>query len=630
MSFQTLIQTAVRRAKRKPILFGLVGVGVIAPVAALITRPAPPTLASTFYEIKRGDFLISVVEGGTLEAVNEVSIRNEVEGIARIIYIVPEGTYVKKGDLLVELDSSATQDNVNQQQINVEKAQFAVIQAEQQLEIQKSSVDSTVQAAKLRMEFAESDLEKYVKGEALQAQRNAQIEITNVLQNLRLAEDRLRWSEKLHKQGFETKSNLDKDRLAVSQGALTLEKAEKALWMLMTFDQPKSKRSLEATLQEAKENLARATLQGERLVAQYRADLETQKSTLELSQKKLQRDLKQLEATKIFAPQDGLVVYPSGYRFSSESMIEEGAIVRNRQELIKLPDVSEMKLQIKIHESHINQVHLDQEAFVVLDSMPDQRFQGVVNKVGVVPDSQSRWGNPNLKVYATEILVTDKLPDVKPGVSARAEIIITNLHNVLTVPIQAVTTRKGQQVVFSESAPHRPARVGIGMYNTKFIEITSGLKEGDRVLLAPRFDTEEKDLGGAIIAEGESLPSGGTNKTARSSARTKSLAARGSQGKSKPIVGASPGGRGSGSKVTADKADGGKVSQSQSDTTFPVKQSVSFVEHVIGGSSNQLSLLKQFDKNGDGQLDDNERAAMRNQFNREVSRSTPPADNSTK
>jgi len=79
-----------------------------------------------------------------------------------------------------------------------------------------------------------------------------------------------------------------------------------------------------------------------------------------------------------------------------------------------------MKLQLRIHESHINQCISANKAFVRSGMRwPDQRFQGEVNKVGVVPDSQSRWSNPNLKVYATEILVTDKLPDVKPGVSAR-------------------------------------------------------------------------------------------------------------------------------------------------------------------------------------------------------------------
>ena len=57
------------------------------------------------------------------------------------------------------------------------------------------------------------------------------------------------------------------------------------------------------------------------------------------------------------------------------------------------------------------------------------------------------------------------------------------------------------------------------MYNTKFIEITPGLKDGDRVLLAPPFDTKEKDLGGAIIADGEALPAGATNQPAASRRR---------------------------------------------------------------------------------------------------------------
>ena len=104
---------------------------------------------SATFEAKRGDFLISVVVGGTIEAVNEVVIRSEVEGTSRIIFIVPEGSYVRKGDLVVELDSSAAQDAVNQQQINVEKAEFALIQAKQQLDIQRSVVESDIAAAQL-------------------------------------------------------------------------------------------------------------------------------------------------------------------------------------------------------------------------------------------------------------------------------------------------------------------------------------------------------------------------------------------------------------------------------------------------------------------------------------------------
>ena len=589
--------------RRRPVLLGVLAFAGIVALVVVMRSSRPTGTALSFFEVKRGDFLISIVEGGTIEAVSETIIRSEVEGTARIIFIVPEGSIVKKGDLLVELDSSQVQDAVNLQQINVEKAQFALIQAEKQLEIQKSTVESEVDAAELKVEFAESDLEKYTKGEAQQTRRNAQIEITNVLETLQINEERLGWSEELHKKGFETKANLDKDRLAVSQSTLKLEQARQALWMIETFDIPKAQRQLEAALQEATESLERVKRQGESKLAQFQADVLTQKSTLELNKSKLARDLKQLEAAKIHAPQGGLVVYGGGgdRRFSSESMIEEGAVIRNRQEIIKLPDISEMRLTIKIHESYINNVERGQAAYVVLDAVPDHRFRGYVSRVAPLPDSSSRWMNPNLKVYVTEIRITDPMPNVKPGVSARAEVVITNLLNVLTVPLQAVTTRKGQQVVYLAEDPAQPVPVSVGHYNTKFIEISSGVKEGDRVMLTPPYDSQDKDLGNAIIEKGDALPAVETNGLNRAPVREPELERTG-EGEFNPGQ-RRPGGEG-GARRRGQRPEGDTTS-GRGDSGNPGQG---------GGPANREEMMKQFDTNGDGQLDETERAAMREKF----------------
>ncbi len=581
--------------RRRPVLTGVIAVGAIVALLFAMSSSRPADAAQSFYEVKRGDFLISIVEGGNVEAVSENIIRSEVEGTARIIFIVPEGSVVEKSNLLVELDSSQVQDAVNVQQINVEKAQFALIQAEKQLEIQKSTVESEVDAAKLKLEFAVSDLEKYTKGEAQQTRRNAQIEITNVLETLQINEERLGWSKELHEKGFETKANFDKDRLSVSQTTLKLEQAEQALWMIETFDIPKRQRELDAALQEAKENLERVKQQGESKLAQFQADELTQRSTLELNKSKLARDMKQLEGTKIYAPQGGLVIYGGGgdRRFSSESMIEEGAVIRNRQEIIKLPDISELRLTIKIHESYINNVERGQAAYVVLDASPDQRFRGYVSKVAPLPDSSSRWMNPNLKVYATEIRITDPMPNVKPGVSARAEVVVTNLANVLTVPLQAVTTRKGQQVVYLADAPTVPVPVQVGYYNTKFIEVTSGLKEGDRVMLSPPFDSQDKDLGNAIISQGDALPPVETNSLNRAPVR-------GPDG-GNPNIDESPGRR-------VEGGEGGGAGAGQGGRGEPSAGGQG------GGQVNREAMMKQFDTNGDGELDATERTAMQERF----------------
>ena len=96
-------------------------------------------------------------------------------------------------------------------------------------------------------------------------------------------------------------------------------------------------------------------------------------------------------------------------------------------------------------------------------------------------------------------------PEIKPGVSGRAEIVITNLSNVLAVPIQAVTSVKGEQVCFvGRGASPRKTQVEVGLYNDKFIEIKTGLKEGDELLLAPLLaESDEIDLSGSIVAANE-------------------------------------------------------------------------------------------------------------------------------
>jgi hypothetical protein len=204
-------------------------------------------------------------------------------------------------------------------------------------------------------------------------------------------------------------------------------------------------------------------------------------------------------------------------------------------------------------------------------------------------------------------------------VSARAEIVITNLANVLTVPIQAVTTRKGKQVVFLASAPEKPVPVTVGMYNSKFIEITSGVKAGDRVMLSPPFDTKEKDLGGSIIAQGEVPPEGSTN-TPPVRIRNDS---RGRSGGPEPGGERSLAGGEGRRPFNMEGAQGGDDSQREGMRSG--KRGPPRGEQAGGSRTNRQELLKRFDLNGDGALDESEMAAMREQFRRDRGRTNVPA-----
>ncbi|MCC7377072.1 MAG: HlyD family efflux transporter periplasmic adaptor subunit [Verrucomicrobiales bacterium] len=608
MNQPALLERVPPNLRRRPVLLVVAGLVVLV-LLAWILRPRNTSASTAYHEVRKGDFTVSIVEGGTLTAVSEVSIRNEVEGTSRIIYIVPEGSYVKKGDLLVELDSAQAQDQINQQNINVEKAQFSLIQAQAQLDIQRSTTNSDIRAAVLKLRFAQLDLEKFDQGQQVVDLVEASNKLVQAEAQLSVNLDNYVNSSNLATKGYETKQRLDSDRLSVMNTRNSLIVASNQLWMLKKFDLAKLREKYESDVREAEQELTRVVAQSTRRIAQYEADLITQSNTLALSQRKLDRDRKNLDACKVNAPQDGLVVYPVGEnRFSQESLIEEGAVVRNRQELIKLPDTARMKVTVKVHESHVNMVRPGLPAYVVLDSMPDVRFAAVVEKVGLLPDTSSRWGNPNLKVYNTDVHITDQLPDIKPGVSAKAEIIITNISDSLSVPIQAVTTLKGRQVIYlANGASGDPKPVEVGMYNTKFIQVLSGVSAGERVLLAPPFDSEERDIEGAVLAENEKSAAAKTNRP-RPSASTAStnLALNGSRPPNGPGPGNGNGnGNGNGSPRDDRAAPAGPAANGNTDG-------------APGGGNRQnragfnpQELAKQFDKDGDGQLNEEEREAMR-------------------
>ena len=495
----------IDRIRRQPKRAAVAGVLLLVVVTAGVRmfRHAA-VVQNNYYTVKRRDFLISIVEGGTLKAVQEVTVRNELEGTSRILSIVPEGTSVKSGDLLVELDSSDLRDRLSAQEVVYQNVQFAFLQAKETLAIQKSLAESNIKDAELKLEFAASDLEKYKEGDMPQLKKNTQSRITIATEELSRAQERIHWTKELQKKGYATKSDLDADELAVKRSDISLEQATEDLRLFEKYDFPKKIRQLEAGVESAQKELERIKLRSLANIAAYEADLKSRQSTLDLQETRLNQLKEQLNLTRIVAPQDGMVVYASSSNPGSGVLIEEGATVRQKQDIIKLPDVSQMMIEIRVHESHVQKIKSGLSAFVTIDSIPDRQFRGVVRKVAVLPDSSSRYYNPNLKVYTTEVVIEDKIGDMKPGISGRAEIVITNLYKALTVPIQTVTSVKGKQVCFIDrGAGPVPVEVEVGLYNDKLIEIKKGLAEGDRVLLSPLSNSDNIDMSGSFVNEDE-------------------------------------------------------------------------------------------------------------------------------
>jgi hypothetical protein len=117
-----------------------------------------------------------------------------------------------------------------------------------------------------------------------------------------------------------------------------------------------------------------------------------------------------------------------------------------------------------------------------------------VLKVAQLPDPRRGFFNPDLKVYTTQARIEGTHDFLKPGMSAKVEILVEQLDDVIIVPVQVVANRRGKKVCYI-ATPGGPKErvVQTGAFNDTFVQIIEGLQEGEEVLLNPPRVTEAGD-----------------------------------------------------------------------------------------------------------------------------------------
>lgn len=439
---------------------------------------------SSFHRVERSPFTISLPTGGALEAVDRVTVRNLIPGRTEIISLVKEGTIVKKGDLLIELDAKGIEDQLSAAEIAYQQAVFAYSEQEERFEVLESDNALKLRDAELAVELAKQDHTKYHDGQWPQLKNKAETTISLATEELRRAQDRLAGTKKLAAKGYVNPTELVTDSLTVKRREIELAAAQEDRRLLLEFDHPRSIQQLELSLENATIKLDRTKKQNAMQIEKARLQLTSSKETLDLRKVKLEELRTSKDYTVIRAPKSGLVVYEKSEDFRSEP-IAEGILVRERQPLISLPDVSQMKVVINVYENQVSLVKPGMRSFINLDALPDQRFLGEITNVASMPEP-SRDGNPNYRVYKAEVLVKDKLPDIKPGITARVDVLIAELQDVIKVPLQAVIGIGDRQFCFVRQGNKlTPVAVEVGLFDNDFVQITAGLNPGDLISLSP-------------------------------------------------------------------------------------------------------------------------------------------------
>ncbi|HUT29714.1 MAG TPA: hypothetical protein VMX13_07980 [Sedimentisphaerales bacterium] len=450
------------------------------------------------FAVRRGPLRISVTESGTIKAREQIIVKSEVEGRTSIMTLIPEGTRVKKGDLLVELDGSQLLDNRIDQEITVQNGEAAFIGARENLAVITNQARSDVDVAELTLEFAKQDLAKYLEGEYPNLLTEARVQITLSEEELKRAEEKAKWSRTLFDEKYISQTELQADELAASKAKLNLDLAKNNLTLLEKFTYKRNLAQLNSDVKQAEMAFERTKRKATADVAQAEADLKAKQSEFSRQQDKLKKIEEQIAKTTIYAPADGLVIYAtsaqSGGHRSSREPLDVGQDVLERQELIYLPTASLANAEVAVHESSLKKVQLGLPAIITVDALPGKTFVGSVARIAPLPDAQSVWMNPNLKVYNTEIYLDGNDVSLRTGMSCKAEIIVQQYENELYIPVQAVLRIAGETTVYVVNGNNtEPRKIEIGMDNNRMVRVISGLEEGELVMLTPPLKAASVD-----------------------------------------------------------------------------------------------------------------------------------------
>ena len=428
------------------LISALATVTSLAALVLVLRRSAPAERFETA-TVKRGDVIATLEAEGNVESAHNVEIACQVDGGSTILWIVPDGTQVNEGDELVRFDSSSVEDLLSQQTIVVEQAKAAQIAAQHELA-----------AARLA-------LPEYVEGTFVALNEEGDAAIATAEHNLRLARHNLANTNRFVLLGYATPTQLEASVFAVEQAELQVDIAERAKTVLERYNRPKMTQDLQTRLETAAALLRSTT-------AEY-----------ELAQTQLARYHKQLANCTVRAPRSGLVIHANDPGSSDGPEIELGALVHQRQNVIWLPDLSQMQVRALVHESSVRRMQPGQRATV---RIRDRELPAIVTEIANQPAPTKR-GREHVKYFFVSALIEEPAPGLRPGETAEVTYLLDYRPDVLRAPLETVVIEDDGAFVWVENdGTVEPRRIELGAHGDLMAEIRRGLCEGEHVVLNPR------------------------------------------------------------------------------------------------------------------------------------------------
>ena len=440
------------RSRFLPILLILVVVGCAVVGGSAYTQGYfTPVVEDPFdhaltYKVIRSDMAINVTELGSLESSDNTQIVCRVRGQNTITSVVESGTYVKKGDIILTLDTLYIDEQIS------ERSKYA--------HWSKAGAKHWLS----RMTRAKLSIPEYLEGRYVASLMGMEKDLAITESRLRTSQNMLAHAKMLQERGYVSELDVEQREFNVTTGKLSVENQETQIEVLKKFSKARELERLEGQLKIAK--------------AQFGANDE--RADADASRR--DRAIEEREYCTIRAPKDGLVIHPRAAAWKDAPDVTEGGTVYKEQVLLLMPDLDKMQVKVGVHEAVVSEIKTGLPTRITLPNR-----EPVVAEVSYVADIARPPSLGSGDVIKYDVVVElPPLTDLKPGMSAEIEIVLSEHKNVMLLPVAAVLELDDGFHCWVKAGVNVVKRaIKLGDSNDIFVVVKDGVKEGEDVILNP-------------------------------------------------------------------------------------------------------------------------------------------------
>jgi RND family efflux transporter MFP subunit len=463
-------------------------------------KPAPSFRPPT-HKVKKGPFRIELVLDGTFEAqqMTEITLRPQEWSSFTVLSAVEHGRAVRRGDLLVALDTEKIDRAIVELRVEVRLAELSLKQAEQDLRALETTNPLDLAAAQRAHRNVSEDTQYY-----FDTARPMMVKSLNQLlklyqQHLEYAEEELRQLEKMYKADEITEETeeivLKRARNQVEMVRFVYERAKVLHEHAMKYELPRQDEQVRDVAQRANITWEKQKVVQPLLLEKQRLEFEKLKLNRQRAEERLNKLLADRQLMNVRAPVDGIVYYGSCERGrwtgGTGEELRRGSLLTANKVFMTVVQPRPMHVRAAVSERQLQHARAGLQGTVKPTAFPDVRLTAILERVAAVP-----FGSGSFDARIS-VAITPQAEALMPGMGCEVRFLAYENKEALTVPPAALTTdetddQKHFVTVLEKDGKTRKQPVTVGKRSAQQVEILGGLVEGDEVLLEPTRSTEKE------------------------------------------------------------------------------------------------------------------------------------------